>query len=111
MLRSSELVCLAAALISFAATTSGEAKVLRNNSNASTVLIFRDADALRKFGKVAKAAVYDDTVVTPLLACKAPQGSRIDVLGSGYRTAFVRVVEGSSNGCEGTVPKDNVKDQ
>ena len=111
MLRSSELVCLAAALISFAATTSSEAKVLRNNSNASTVPIFRDADALRKFGKVTKAAAYDDTVVTALLACKVPQGSRIDVLGSGYRTAFVRVVEGSANGCEGTVPKDNVKDQ
>ena len=109
MLRSSELACLVAVLISFAATTSSEAKVLRNKGNASTVLIFRDADALLKFGKVAKAAVYDDAIVTPLLACKAPQGSRIAVLGSGDRTAFVRVVEGSSNGCEGTVPKDNVR--
>jgi hypothetical protein len=71
-------------------------------------LSFQDADALGRFGKVAKAA---DAVVTPLLACKAPQGSKVDVLGSGYRTAFVRVVEGSANGCQGTVPIGNVRDQ
>ena len=47
MLRSSELVCLVAALISFAATTSGEAKVLRNKSNASAVLIFKDANSVK----------------------------------------------------------------
>jgi len=60
---------------------------------------------------VAKASVYDDAVVAPLLACKVPQGSKVDVLGSGYRTAFVRVVEGTANGCQGTVPKGNVSDQ
>jgi hypothetical protein len=110
MLRSSELVCFLAALIAVAAVTSSDAKVLRNKNRAQTVWVFKDADALRRFGKVAKA-VYDDAVVTPLLACKAPQGSKVDVLGSGYRTAFVRVVEGSANGCQGTVPIGNVRDQ
>jgi hypothetical protein len=111
MIRSLELVCLLVALISFAATTSGEAKVLRSKGDAPAVLIFRDADALRKFGRLTDIAVHDDNIVTPLLACKALQGSKIKVLGSGYRTAFVRVAEGSANGCEGTVPKANVKDQ
>jgi hypothetical protein len=32
------------------------------------------------------------------------QGSEIEVSGSGYRTAFVHVVEGTAIGCEGTVP-------
>jgi hypothetical protein len=111
MMRPSELVCLLVALTSFAATTSGEAKVLRGKGDASVVLIFRDADTLRKFGKLNNTAVHDDSIVTPLLACKAQQGSQIKVLGSGYRTAFVRVVEGSATGCEGTVLKENVKDQ
>jgi hypothetical protein len=83
MLRSSEL-----ALIAVTAATSSDAKVLRNKSNAPTVWVFKDADALRRFGKVAKAAVYDAAAATTLFACKAPQGSKIDVLGSGYRTAL-----------------------
>jgi hypothetical protein len=111
MLRSSELVCFLAALIAVTAATSSHAKVLRNKSNAPTVWVFKDADALRRFDKVAKAAVYDDAVATTLLACKVPQGSKIDVLGSGYRTAFVQVVEGNASGCEGTVPIGNVRDQ
>jgi hypothetical protein len=32
------------------------------------------------------------------------QGSKIEVPGSGYRTAFVRVVAGIAIGREGTVP-------
>jgi hypothetical protein len=111
MLTSSELVGFLAALIAVAAATSSDVKVLRNKSNAQTVWVFKDADALSRFGKVAKAALYDDAVVTPLLACKAPKGSKVDVLGSGYRTAFVRVVESSANGCQGTVPIGNVRDQ
>jgi hypothetical protein len=70
MLRSSEL-----ALIAVTAATSSDAKVLRNKSNAPTVWVFKDADALRRFGKVAKAAVYDAAAATTLFACKAPQGS------------------------------------
>ena len=111
MRKSSDIVCfLAVALISVATATSSDAKVLRSKDNTPTVWVFRDADALRRFGKVAKASVSDDAVVTPLVACKAPQGSKVDVLGSGHRTAFVRVVGGSANGCEGTVPLGNVKD-
>jgi len=101
---------LLAALLATIATSSG-AKVLRNKDSASTVWVFRDADALRRFGKLARTAVNDDAAVLKLVARKTPQGSRIDVLGSGYRTAFVRVVEGSASGCEGTVPKENVRDQ
>lgn len=52
----------------------------------------------------ASARVYCDAV----LAYKARQGSRIAVLGSGTgRRLYASLkVEGSSNGCEGTVPKD-----
>jgi hypothetical protein len=110
MRTSSDMVYFLAALISVAAATSSDAKVLHSKDNAPTVWVFKDADALRRFGKVAKAAVSDAAVVTPLLACKAPQDSKVDVLGSGYRTAFVRVVSGSANGCEGTVPLGNVRD-
>ena len=42
--------------------------------------------------------------IESLLACRAPQGNRIEVLGSGYRTAFVKIVDGLSSGCQGTVP-------
>ena len=111
MLRSSRMVCFLPALIAAAAATSSDAKVLRNKDNAPAVRVFKDAGALSRFGRVAKASVYDDAVVAPLLACKVPQGSKVDVLGSGYRTAFVRVVEGTANGCQGTVPKGNVSDQ
>jgi hypothetical protein len=64
MLRSSELVCFRAALIAVAAATSSDAKVLRNKNNAPTAWVFKDAGALSRFGRVAKAAVYDDAVVT-----------------------------------------------
>jgi lysyl-tRNA synthetase class I len=103
--------CLIAGLITVAAVTTGDAKVLRNKHNSQTVWIFKDADALRRFDKLRARAVYDESVVAPLLSCKAPQGSKIDVLGSGYRTAFVRIVDGSAIGCEGTVLIGNVRDQ
>ncbi len=101
---------LLAALLATIATSS-DAKVLRSNNNAPTVWVFRDADALRRFDKVVRAGVNDDAAVLKLVACKTAQGSRVDVLGSGYRTAFVRVAEGSASGCQGTVPKENVRDQ
>ncbi|WP_029584581.1 hypothetical protein [Bradyrhizobium sp. URHD0069] len=53
------------------AATSSDAEVLRNKSNAPTVWFFKDADALRRFGKVVKDAVYDNAVATTPLACKA----------------------------------------
>ena len=107
----SRLSCLIAGLITVAAVATSDAKVLRNKHNSQTVWIFKDADALRRFDKRRSRAVYDDGVVAPLLSCKAPQGSKIEVLGSGYRTAFVRIVDGSAIGCEGTVPIGNVSDQ
>ena len=103
--------CLIAGTITVAAATTSDAKVLRNKHNSQTVWIFKDADALRRFDKRRSRAVYDDGVVAPLLSCKAPQGSKIEVLGSGHRTAFVRVVDGTAIGCEGTVTIGNVRDQ
>jgi hypothetical protein len=105
------LSCLIVGWITVAAVSTSDAKVLRNKYNSQTVWIFNDADALRRFNKPRSSAVYDESVVAPLLRCKAPQGSKIEVLGSGYRTAFVRIVDGSANGCEGTVPIGNVRDQ
>jgi hypothetical protein len=111
MLRFSGLVCFLAALIAIAATTRSEAKVLRNKDNAPLVWVFRDAGALSQYNKLGSAASRDDNRVSLLLICKVPQGSKIEVLGSGYRTAFIRVVEGSAIGCEGTVPIGTVKNQ
>jgi hypothetical protein len=105
------LSCLVAGFIIVAAVTTSEAKVLRNKYNSQTVWIFKDAGALRRFDKLRARAVYDESVVAPLLSCKAPQGSKIEVLGSGYRTAFIRIVDGSALGCEGTVLIGNVSDQ
>ena len=105
------LSCLVAGFIMAAAVTTSDAKVLRNKHNSQTVWIFRDADALHRFDKIRSNAVYDEGVVAPLLSCKAPQGSKIEVLGSGHRTAFVRVVDGTAIGCEGTVTIGNVRDQ
>jgi hypothetical protein len=110
MPRASGLICFLAMLIVMAAATTSDAKVLRNKNNAPTVWVFTDADALRRFGKMANAAVYDEAVIAPLLACKAPQGSKVAVLSSGYRTAYVRIVEGSAHGCEGTVPTVRLQD-
>src|ERR1700742_5214754 len=105
------LSCFIAGLIAVAAVTTSDAKVLRNKHNSQTVWIFKDAGALRRFDKLRARAVYDESGVAPLLSCKAPQGSQIEVLGSGYRTAFVRIVDGSAIGCEGTVLIGNVSDQ
>jgi hypothetical protein len=105
------LICPIAGLITVAAVTASDAKVLRNKHNSQTVWIFKDADALRRFDKLRSRAVYDESVVAPLPSCTAPQGSKIEVLGSGYRTAFVRIVDGSAIGREGTVLIGNVRDQ
>jgi hypothetical protein len=110
MPRTLGLVCFLAMSLAIAAATTSNAKTLRNN-NAPTVWVFKDADALRRFGKVANAAVYDEAVIGPLLACKVPQGSKVVVLSSGYRTAYVRIVEGSAQGCEGTVPIARLQDE
>jgi len=105
------LVCFLATLLVMATATTSDAKVLRNKNNTPTVWVFKDADALRRFGKVANAAVYDEAVIAPLLACKVPQGSKVVVLSGGYRTAYVRIVEGSAQGCEGTVPIARLQDE
>jgi hypothetical protein len=109
MLRFSRLVL--AIPISVVVVTAGEAKVLRNNTNSPMVFVFKDAAALSRFNSLTNTGTDDESPLLPLLTCKTPQGSKIEVLGSGYRTAFVRVVEGSAAGCEGTVPLDAVSDQ
>jgi hypothetical protein len=111
VLRVSEVRYFLAAIFAISAVTASDAKVLRNKSNTAMVWVFKDADALRRFAKVANTAAYDEQVVAPLVACKVPQGSKVDVLGSGHRTAFVRVADGIANGCEGTVPIGYVSDQ
>jgi hypothetical protein len=91
--------CFLAGLIAASAVTAVDAKVLRNKNKAPTVWVFKDADALRRFNQLGSTAPYSESVIESLLTCKAPQGSKIVVLARGYRTAFVRVVEGSANGC------------
>jgi|GraSoiStandDraft_5_1057265.scaffolds.fasta_scaffold16204_2 hypothetical protein len=61
MLRPSYLVvCFLTAVIPATSWASGNAQVLRNKNNPQTVWVFKNADALRRFSKVASAAVYDD---------------------------------------------------
>lgn len=99
------------ALVAATTATGAHAKVLRSQDEAAAVYVFKDAYALDRFSKLPANAQSDDSLVQPLLTCKVPQGSRIIVLGPGYRTAFVRVTEGNANGCEGTVPANNIRDQ
>jgi hypothetical protein len=106
-----KLVCFLAALMVMAATTRSEAKVLRNRDGAPLVWVFRDAGALSQYNKLTTAGSRDDNRLSSLFVCKAPQGSKIEILGSGHRTAFIRVVEGSAAGCEGTVPIGAIKNQ
>ena len=100
--------CLLPALMAIA--TGCEAKVLRNKDGAPTVMVFKGADELRRFNKLANKQAGAD-IIESLLACRTPQGTRIEVLGSGYRTAFVKVVDGLSSGCQGTVPIGRVQEQ
>jgi hypothetical protein len=102
--------CLLTVLMTFVATGS-EAKVLRSKDNASDVLVFKDADGLRRFGRLKGNAVQNDRAVEPLLACRVPQGTNIEVLGSGYRTAFVKVIDGLALGCQGTVSLNVVRER
>jgi len=95
--------------LTLAAATSADAKVLRSQDGTATVFVFRDAFAQDRFSKPSGGAVSDANVAEPPLTCKVPQGSRIIVLGSGYRTAFVRVTDGNASGCEGTVPSPNTR--
>jgi hypothetical protein len=99
------------AALTLVAVNAGEAKVLRSKDAAPTVLIFKDADALRRFGRLSGNAVQDGGAIELLLACKVPQGTNIEVLGSGHRTAFVKVIEGLAFGCEGTVPLLRVQER
>ena len=105
------MACVLAISLVIAAVTTSDAKVLRNKNNTPTVWVFKDADALRRLGKVANAAVYDEAIIAPLLACKVPQGSKVVVLSRGYRTAYVRVVEDDAQGCEGTVPISRLQNE
>jgi hypothetical protein len=86
------------------------AKVLRSKTGAATVLVFKGADELRRFDRLA-AQTSNSDAIEPLLACRAPQGSQIEVLGSGYRTAFIKVIDGPAFGCEGTVPLARVQER
>jgi hypothetical protein len=99
------------ALIASTAATGANAKVLRNGDGTATVYVFKDAYALDRFNKLPASAASDESLVQPLLTCKAPQGSKIIVLGPGHRTAFVRVTDGAASGCEGTVAVGNIRDE
>jgi hypothetical protein len=99
------------ALVAATIATGAHAKVLRSQDGAATVYVFKDAYALDRFSKLPANSQSDDSLVQPLVTCKVPQGSRIIVLGPGYRAAFVRVTDGDANGCEGTVPADNIRDK
>ena len=110
MPRISRTASLLAFLIALVATGS-EAKVLRSKDNTSDVLVFKDADGLRRFGRLKGNAVQNDSAVEPLLACRVPQGTNIEVLGSGYRTAFVKVIDGLAYGCQGTVSLNRVQER
>jgi O-methyltransferase involved in polyketide biosynthesis len=105
------LVITVLTLAAATAATSATAKVLRSQEGTATVFVFKDAFALDRFSKLSGSAVSDADVVDTLLTCKVAQGSRIIVLGSGYRTAFVRVTDGNASGCEGTVPVANIRDE
>jgi hypothetical protein len=108
--RISRAGCLLSVLIAIS-TTGSEAKVLRSKDNASDVLVFKDADALRRFGKLTGNAVQNDSAIEPLLACRVPQGTNIEVLGSGHRTAFVKVIDRLAYGCQGTVSLNRVRER
>jgi len=90
------------------AIDSADAKVLRASSGASMVLVFKGADELRRFSKLGSASRSE---TSSLIACQVPEGSQIEVLGSGYRTAFVKVIDGPASGCQGTVPIKVVQDR
>ena len=79
--------CFVAGLIAVAAVSGSDAKVLRTKGPASTVWVFKNADALRRFERVAQASVYDEGKSEPLLA-KVPQGSKIVVLAAIERHIF-----------------------
>ena len=101
---------IAPALCLLAALTTAEAEMIRDKNNTgATVWVFRDIEAFERFRKMEQARAYDEGLVSPLLACKPPQGSKVKVFSSGDLTAFVRVEEGSAKGCEGTVPLEFVQ--
>jgi hypothetical protein len=110
MPRVSRAGCLLSVLIAIA-TTGSEAKVLRSKDTAADVLVFKDADALRRFGKLTGSAVENASAIEPLLACRVPQGTNVEVLGSGYRTAFIKVIDGLAYGCQGTVSLNGVRER
>ncbi len=50
--------------------------------------------ALSQYNKLTRAGSHKDNRLSLLLVCKVPQGSKIEVPGSGYRTAFSHVCRG-----------------
>jgi hypothetical protein len=77
---------------------------------ARLALVFKAADELRRFDRLARQSSNSDAI-EPLLACRAPQGSQIEVFGSGYRAAFIKIIDGPAFGCERTVPLARVQER
>jgi hypothetical protein len=67
MLKVSKLVYFFATLISNVAVTSSEAKVLRSNTFSQTVLVFKDAEALSQFNRLADSVSHDESLLSRLL--------------------------------------------
>ena len=82
-----------------------DATVLRDDDGAPMVPVFKGADELLRFNKRGSDEIGSLTV------CQVAQGSEIEVLGSGYRTAFVKIIGGPASGCQGTVPINNVRER
>jgi len=110
LLRSIAALAAATSIFVAAQTREVDAKVLRSKDSAVTIMIFKGADELRRFDKIAAKPGSADAIEA-LLACRVPQGTSIEVLGSGHRTAFVKVIDGPASGCQGTVPKVRVQEQ
>jgi two-component sensor histidine kinase len=67
------------------------------------------ARALAVHELATNAIKYEQPRSSPLLSSTAPQGSKVEVLGRGYRTAFVRVFEYVANGWECTAPNPETR--
>ena len=82
-------------------------KVAAQHNCFDHVSVFKGADELRRFNRLGSAG--NSYLVEPLLARRAPQGSQIEVLGRGHRTAFIKIMDGAALGCKGTVPVERAR--
>jgi hypothetical protein len=80
------------------------------NPAGDSVLVWRDSRALSEGFRLINAGVHrsQPTLLVPLIACVADNGTDMVVTDSGFASSTILVVAGRQSGCRGVVPNEMI---